>query len=70
MKPFRTIAKLKSGAETTVVALGDSLTQGWMVRRGFLDFLAEMLRKAYPESRFRIVNRASPATRRKEGFTG
>jgi len=60
MKPFRTIAKLKSGAETTVVALGDSLTQGWMVRRGFLDFLAEMLRKAYPESRFRIVNRGIP----------
>ncbi len=60
MKPLRTIAKLKSGAETTVVALGDSLTQGWMVRRGFLDFLAEMLRKAYPESRFRIVNRGIP----------
>ena len=31
-----------------------------MVRRGFLDFLAEMLRKAYPESRFRIVNSGIP----------
>ncbi|MBP8985186.1 MAG: hypothetical protein KBG12_05490 [Syntrophobacterales bacterium] len=60
MKPVRTIEKLKSGAETTIVALGDSLTQGWMVRKGFLDFLAEMLRQAYPESRFHIVNSGIP----------
>ncbi len=59
-KPIRTIAKLESGAETTIVALGDSLTQGWMVRKGYLDFLDEMLRERFPGSRFHLVNSGIP----------
>ena len=45
MKPIKTIGKLKSGAKTTIVALGDSLTQGWMVRKGYIHFMEEMFRK-------------------------
>ena len=60
MKPIKTILKLKSGAETTIVALGDSLTQGWMVRKGYIDFLEEMLRERFPESRPRLINCGIP----------
>jgi acyl-CoA thioesterase I len=44
----------------TVVALGDSLTQGWMVSKGYIDFLKEMLRAEFPQSRFKLVNSGIP----------
>ena len=39
----KTIAKLQSGSDVTIVALGDSLTSGWMVARGYTEFLRDML---------------------------
>ena len=56
----KTIAKLKSGEDVKIVAIGDSLTHGWMVSKGYLDFLKEMLRKRYPEASFQIVNKGIP----------
>ena len=53
----KTIAKLKSGEDVKIVAIGDSLTYGWMVSKGYLAFLNEMLRKRYPEASFQIVNK-------------
>ncbi|MGZ6249132.1 MAG: SGNH/GDSL hydrolase family protein, partial [Syntrophales bacterium] len=44
----------------TIVALGDSLTQGWMVSQGYIDFLRGMLRMRFPESRFKLVNSGIP----------
>lgn len=44
----------------TIVALGDSLTQGWMVRKGYIDFLEEMLVERYPRSNPSILNRGIP----------
>jgi acyl-CoA thioesterase I len=55
-----TKGKLASGEPLTIVALGDSLTQGWMVRKGYLDFLEEMLAEKFPSSRARIVNKGIP----------
>jgi hypothetical protein len=60
MKPEQTIQKLKAGNAATIIALGDSLTEGWMVARGYLDFIDEMLRKKYPPARFTIMNRGIP----------
>jgi lysophospholipase L1-like esterase len=60
IKPARTINKLISGTPITIVALGDSLTQGWMVSKGYIDFLREMLRIKFPESRFKLVNSGIP----------
>ena len=60
IKPTRTINKLTSGTPITIVALGDSLTQGWMVSKGYIDFLEEMLRIKFPESRFKLVNSGIP----------
>ncbi len=55
LKPVKTIAKLQSGASVTIAAIGDSLTSGWMARKGYVDFLEEMLREKYPDSRFSII---------------
>lgn len=59
-RPDRTIRSLASGEPITIVAIGDSLTNGWMVRKGYLDFLDEMLRERYPSADFRIINRGIP----------
>ena len=60
MKPIRTIHKLSNGTPITIVALGDSLTQGWMVSMGYVDFLKEMLHAKFPKSRFSLVNSGIP----------
>ena len=60
LKPVKTIIKLKSGAPVTIAAIGDSLTNGWMARKGYLDFLQEMLREQYPDSRFSIIGSGVP----------
>jgi hypothetical protein len=44
----------------TLAAIGDSLTCGWMARKGYVDFLQEMLREKYPESRFSILASGVP----------
>ncbi|HOK07593.1 MAG TPA: GDSL-type esterase/lipase family protein [Syntrophales bacterium] len=60
IKPRSTIAKLKEGKQVIIAALGDSLTQGWMVRMGYIDYLKEMLREQYPQAHLTIVRRGIP----------
>ncbi len=61
IKPVNTIKKLLSGIPLVIVALGDSLTYGWMVDRGYLDFLGDMMRKRFPAARFKLINCGMPA---------
>ncbi|MBN2160774.1 MAG: hypothetical protein JW807_15405 [Spirochaetes bacterium] len=56
----KTKQRLASGEPLRLVALGDSLTQGWMVRKGYVDFLAEMITRHYPKSDVTIMNRGIP----------
>ena len=65
-KPFKTLEKLRAGKDVTIVAIGDSLTYGWMVSKGYLDFLKEMLSEAYPGSSFKLINKGFPE---KSGLT-
>jgi acyl-CoA thioesterase I len=60
MKLTKTVRMLEAGEPVKLIALGDSLTQGWMARKGFLDFLSEMLQKKYPKCRVAIINRGIP----------
>ncbi len=60
LKPSKTIEILKSGVPVTIAAIGDSLTSGWMARKGYLDFLQEMLQAQYPDSRFSIFGSGVP----------
>lgn len=57
MKALKTIEKLKKGGPVTIVALGDSLTQGYLVGKGFPEFLSEMIREEYSSPVLNIVNR-------------
>jgi len=61
IKPVHTIRKFLSGIPLAMVALGDSLTYGWMVDRGCLDFLGDMMRERFPEARFRLIHCGMPA---------
>jgi acyl-CoA thioesterase I len=56
----KSIQRFRTGQPIRIIALGDSLTQGWMARKGYLDYLAEMLKKKHPDCRPTIVNRGIP----------
>lgn len=60
MKPERSIEKLTNGTSLRIVAIGDSLTQGWMVRKGYIAFLEEMIREKYQGSKFQFINKGIP----------
>ncbi|HOO70488.1 MAG TPA: GDSL-type esterase/lipase family protein [Spirochaetota bacterium] len=60
MVPVKTIEKLHSGKDVAIIGFGDSLTQGWMARKGYLDFFGEMLGNKFPTSRVKIINRGVP----------
>jgi acyl-CoA thioesterase I len=60
MKPEKTIKKLEQGEPVIISALGDSLTYGWLVNKGYLDYLHEMLLKKYPDSQLVIMNNGIP----------
>ena len=69
IKPARTINKLTTGIPITIVALGDSLTQGWMVSKGYLDFLNEMLHIKFPKGRFKLINGGIPGDTADSGLS-
>jgi lysophospholipase L1-like esterase len=62
------IDKLKKSIPLKICAFGDSLTQGWMVQKGYLDFLNEMLLKKYPNSKFELINRGVPGNTAHDGL--
>lgn len=49
--------QLEQGEPCTFVALGDSLTKGWMVSRGYVDFLTRMIPEKYPQANLSIKNK-------------
>lgn len=60
MQLKNSIDKLEKGDNLKIVALGDSLTYGWMVEKGYIDFLKEMLKVKYPKSIFKIISQGIP----------
>jgi acyl-CoA thioesterase-1 len=58
--PVKTVESMKGGAPVRIVALGDSLTQGWLVPKGYVDIVEEMLRKKYNNTGIVIKNRGIP----------
>jgi len=54
------IGMLEKGDDVTIAGLGDSLTYGWMVDRGFFDRFVDMLEKRYPDAGIRPINAGIP----------
>ncbi len=69
MKPLNAIEKLSSGIPLKITAFGDSLTYGWMVRKGYIDYLKEFIRLRYPVSNVEILNRGVPGDTALDGFS-
>ncbi|MCL1865296.1 MAG: SGNH/GDSL hydrolase family protein [Spirochaetes bacterium] len=63
-----TLHKLKSGEKVQLVALGDSLTYGWMTQYGFLDYLEILIKKKYPNSQLFIFNKGVPGDTATDGL--
>jgi lysophospholipase L1-like esterase len=63
-----TLYKLKSGAQIQIVALGDSLTYGWMTQYGFLNYLEILIKKKYPNSEVLITNKGVPGDTAVDGL--
>ncbi len=67
MKLENTIKKLNGGENLRLVALGDSLTYGWMANRGYIEFLKDMLSVRYPGNRITVLNRGIPGDTAADG---
>lgn len=51
---------LEEGFAITIAGLGDSLTQGWMVKKGFFDRFCDRLSEMYPDARIKRINAGIP----------
>jgi lysophospholipase L1-like esterase len=69
IKPVQTIDKLITGTPVTIVALGDSLTQGWMVSKGYLDYLKEMFHREFPKNKCTLINSGIPGDTADSGLS-
>ncbi|HOP28861.1 MAG TPA: GDSL-type esterase/lipase family protein [Spirochaetota bacterium] len=59
----------KTGKNPIIItALGDSLTYGWLVSKGYLDYLGEMLRDKYPDLKVIIKNHGVPGDTANDGL--
>jgi acyl-CoA thioesterase I len=56
----RHVGHLNTGDEICFVGLGDSLTDGWLVSRGFFDRALDILADRFPRARIRAVNAGVP----------
>ena len=54
------IDKFSSGEEVRIAGLGDSLTYGWMVERGFFDRFVDALERRFPEAKISRQNHGIP----------
>jgi len=49
--------KLESTQNIKITAIGDSLTEGWMVEKGYIDFIEEAINNKYLNAKLKIENR-------------
>jgi acyl-CoA thioesterase I len=68
MKAIQSIKRLAAGQSFLLAALGDSLTSGWMVKKGYLDFLNDKLQDAYPKAQIKLSNHGLPGDTARGGL--
>ena len=52
--------RLEIGSAITIAGLGDSLTQGWMVKKGFFDRFCDRLSEKHPKAEIKRINAGIP----------
>ena len=52
--------RLEIGSAITIAGLGDSLTQGWMVKKGFFDRFCDRLCEKHPSAKITRINAGIP----------
>lgn len=60
--------RLQSQQEVTLLGLGDSLTQGWMVKQGFFDRFINQLKRKYPRCTIHSHNHGVPGSTAQEAI--
>jgi lysophospholipase L1-like esterase len=68
MKATQSIKRLSSGQPFRLDAIGDSLTSGWMVNKGYVRFLEEMLKHRYPDAPIEVNSFGVPGDTAKGGM--
>jgi lysophospholipase L1-like esterase len=63
-----TVRRLEEGGVVVVAGLGDSLTYGWMVRRGFFDRFVDDLEQRFAGARIDRVNAGVPGDTARGGL--
>ncbi len=63
-----TLRRLREGGDFLVAGLGDSLTQGWMVSRGYFERFVEGLEGAFPEVHIHSINAGVPGDTSRGGL--
>lgn len=54
------VERLRLGSEVRIAGLGDSLTYGWMVERGFFDRFVDALARQFPSAKIDRRNHGIP----------
>lgn len=68
MKAIQSIKRLSSGQPFRLDVNGDSLTSGWMVNKGYVRFLEEMLKHRYPDAPIEVNSFGVPGDTAKGGM--
>ncbi|HPJ34392.1 MAG TPA: GDSL-type esterase/lipase family protein [Spirochaetota bacterium] len=68
MSLIKDLYKKREREAFKITALGDSLTYGWLVSKGYLDYLGEMLNIKYPELKISINNLGVPGDTARDGL--
>jgi len=58
----------KQTQDIIIAGFGDSLTYGWLVSRGYLDYLHDILKEKYPSVKFKIKNFGVPGDTANDGL--
>ncbi len=62
------IKKLSKGEPLTIAALGDSLTYGWMVNKGYIEYFRDIFQIKFPENHLTIINSGVPGSTAADGY--
>lgn len=68
MHLVNTQTKLEQGTPCSIIVIGDSLTRGWMVSQGYVDFLRRMIPEKYARANVTVSAQGVPGDSSGDGL--